>query len=268
MTSHNKARIVGQVERVQHVTDDLQIVWVRTQDSLQNYKPGRFSVMQVKDSHNRAYSIVSLTEGGKLIELFVELIPEAKRTARSLTPKLWQCAAGDLVTVIQQAQGDFILKDEAYHLYNHIMVATVTGIAPFMAMLRDRLVNPNDPNRFFVLFGASYCDELAYHQELLDMAGRYSDRMAYIVTVSQPQKERNASWRHDADNGFEVGRVNVVLEKFLHPDGTTLFGPTVNNKTAILYACGNGGMIESVRQMYASKEMEESRRWIFVDEAF
>jgi ferredoxin-NADP reductase len=46
------------------------------------------------------------------------------------------------------------------------MVATVTGIAPFVSMLRFTLHHGDRRFRFRVLQGASYQDEFAYRAEL------------------------------------------------------------------------------------------------------
>ena len=258
----------AKIEEIREITANLRIFSVRFGETFQNYIPGRFCSMRVGDSHGRPYSIVSLKDQGTLAELFIERIPCDKDTEESLTPKLWRCRKGDMVLIKKKAGGDFVLKHEAFHHYNHIMVATVTGISPIMAILREYLPRADDPNRFFVFVGASYHDELAYHSELLNLSAVFPDRLAYIATVSRPNEPRNAPWVHDPDNGLEVRRVNEVLRTFLRPNGTTVFGPDINQGTAILYACGNGGMIEYVREHYASKEIEGRRRWTFVHEAF
>ena len=50
------------------------------------------------------------------------------------------------------------------------MVATVTGIAPLRSMLRDAMRRGIDAE-FVVLHGASYADELPYHEELVALGG-------------------------------------------------------------------------------------------------
>jgi Oxidoreductase NAD-binding domain. len=50
---------------------------------------------------------------------------------------------------------------------NHVMVGTVTGIAPYVSMLRKHLSDPNlKESNFYVLEGASYLDEFGYDEEL------------------------------------------------------------------------------------------------------
>ena len=83
-----------------------------------------------------------------------------------------------------------------------------------------------------MLHGASYADELAYHDELAELA-REHPRVTYRPTVSRPAESRNAGWTGD------VGRVDAlarVVADGIRPDGTHV------------YACGNSAMVETVRR--------------------
>jgi ferredoxin--NADP+ reductase len=122
---------------------------------------------------------------------------------------------------------------------NHVMVATVTGIAPYVSMIRqfihERESRPESVyrSRFFVLQGASHCDEFVYDEELRGLSALYPELIQFVCSVSRPWAERNAAWTGP------TGRINLLVEEYLHrwrlPKADTL-----------IYLCGNPGMIEDV----------------------
>jgi NAD(P)H-flavin reductase len=74
------------------------------------------------------------------------------------------------------------------------MVATVTGIAPFMSIVRNYLHRELDSHTFYVLQGAGYRDELAYKDEL-EKFSKEHENIIYIPTMSRHNEERNGGWR-------------------------------------------------------------------------
>ena len=50
------------------------------------------------------------------------------------------------------------------------MVATVTGIGPFVSMVRAYLHEGRQGHTFYILHGASYPDDFAYQAELEHLA--------------------------------------------------------------------------------------------------
>ena len=74
----------------------------------------------------RAYSIVSspYEEG---LEFFIELVPQGK-----LTPHLYKLQLGDTMLCRKIAKGRFTLDIKSGRT-EHLLLATVTGIAPFVS---------------------------------------------------------------------------------------------------------------------------------------
>jgi ferredoxin--NADP+ reductase len=118
---------------------------------------------------------------------------------------------------------------------NHVMVATVTGIAPFVSMLRYALAMPGDGARFYVLQGASYVDEFGYDAELAAM----HPSVRFVPTCSRPQEPRNAAWRG------ATGRVNAIVEQHVREWA-------LQPADTCIYVCGNPQMIDDVKTRYAS----------------
>jgi ferredoxin/flavodoxin---NADP+ reductase len=90
------------------------------------FSPGQYCTIGLEGTE-RPYSIVSSPHEPTL-ELFVELVPHG-----TLTPRLWRLRLGDSVSLRPRPKGVFTLQER---FPSHLMVATVTGIAPFVSMLR------------------------------------------------------------------------------------------------------------------------------------
>jgi len=222
-------------------TPDLWIVWIEKPEGF-TFKPGQYCTIG-SDGIERAYSIVSSPHEPAL-ELFVELVPPPDGV---LTPKLHELHAGDKVTIRPRAKGLFTFKPDSV---NHLLVATVTGIVPYINFLRDYLHNEREGHRFYVLQGASYVEEFVYDEEMYRLSSESPEFITYVPTVSRPAEPRNKSW------SGETGRVNLIVDKYvekfaLAPEDT------------VIYACGHPAMIEEVKEKMTPRgfQVEEERYW-------
>lgn len=223
------------------VTHDLWIIWLKLEVPFK-FKPGQYCTIGV-DGIERAYSIVSSPYEDE-IELFVELVPLPEG---NLTPLLYKLGEGSQVTMRPRAKGLFTFKEE---YPNHLMMATVTGVVPYISILRSYVHDARSGHKFYILQGASYAEEFTYDKELQEMAQAHPDFITYVPTVSRPSEERNRSWKG------ETGRVNTLLGKYveqfdLKPEHT------------LIYACGHPGMIEDVKVWGAADgfTVHEERFW-------
>src|SRR5512134_3839858 len=121
-----KGRVISAtIERRVDMTPEHFKIWLRPAEPFP-FEPGQYCTVGVTNVE-RPYSIAS-SPHEPLIELFVELIhpPEGH-----LTPLLHVLKVGDQVTLRPRAKGVFVLHPE---FRNHVMVSTVTGVAPFISM--------------------------------------------------------------------------------------------------------------------------------------
>ena len=215
-------------------------LWLKPLEPLM-FQPGQYCTIG-SGGIERPYSIVS-SPREPLIELFIELVPPP---VGQLTPLLHNLRVGDTVTMRPRPKGVFVLKPE---FKNHVMVATVTGVAPYVSMVRHWLEAPSGHPVFAVLEGASYMDEFGYDDELHALAAKHSN-IKFVATCSRPQDPRNVGWKG------VVGRVNALVEKYVAQWG---FKPA----ETCVYACGNPQMIEDVKARYANTgfHFEEERFW-------
>ncbi len=219
-------------------THDIFVLRLKTNQPY-NFKAGQYCTLGIGNVE-RAYSIVSAPDE-KEIELIIELVENGE-----MTPLIHKLKVGDKMTCRPRAKGLFIL-DEKFK--NHIMVATVTGVAPYISILRYYNTHPKEGHNFYVFYGGSYADELVYHEEFSKMAMKMPN-MKYFPTISRPTEDRNKGW-----NGYK-GRVNVLADQM---------APAWNldTKTTAYYACGHPGMIEDVKEKFKARGyvVKEERFW-------
>ena len=174
----------------------------------------------------RAYSIVSSPHEPEL-EFFVELVPEG-----ALTPLLYRLNVGDTLSIRKAAKGRFLL-DVAAGPADHLFLCTVTGVAPFLSLVRAlarewREGRFNGDRRLFLIQGASRSSEFGYREEIEEFA-RELPWLTYVPTVSR-------HW-DDPDWSGETGRVDDVIRKYADqwcPDPAR----------AMAHLCGHPSMIE------------------------
>lgn len=230
----------AKLTKKEQLTEDLWKMWLKPEEKF-DFKPGQYCTIG-SGGIERAYSIASSPEEDQ-IELFIELVPPPDG---NLTPLLNELNVGDTVTMRLRAKGIFVLKPE---FKNHVMVGTVTGVAPYVSMMRKHLKESESSDKnFIILEGASYLDEFGYDEELM-LLDKSNNNVTFEASVSRPDEERNDSW-----TGYK-GRVNNILLDRLDEWG-------LNPSETIVYACGHPGMIEDV------KEKLENTDYTFLEERF
>jgi ferredoxin--NADP+ reductase len=207
------------------------------------FKAGQYVAFGVDHNEKvleRAFSIVSSPYEPEL-EFFIERVPEG-----ALSPKLYELQVGDQVFMRKKAKGIFNVDLKSGHT-NHYLVSTVTGIAPYISMVRTLALDLKEgrlaqPFRLVILQGVSKSNEFGYDQELYKAAGEYP-WLTYIPTISRP-------WE-DPEWPGERGRVDDLVRKYadnheLKPEDTTV------------YLCGNPGMIVNARDIMRRRGFEHA----------
>jgi len=96
------------------------------------FAPGQYATLGVEEPPKRSerpYSIVSSPYEDEM-EFFFELVPGG-----DLTPQLYKLQRGDELLMRKVAKGRFTLDTNSGRT-NHLLVCTVTGIAPFVSYVR------------------------------------------------------------------------------------------------------------------------------------
>ncbi len=215
-----------------------------------SFVPGQYATLGVETGGRRLerpYSMCSSPYESEL-EFFFELVPGGE-----VTPEIYQLQPGDELSIRKSAKGRFTLDRSRS---KHLLVATVTGVAPFVSFVRTlhrdwREGKLAGQHELFLVQGASRSWEFGYDQELRRIASEVP-WLKYVPTVSRPWEDE--PWRG------ETGRVDDVLRKY-----TDLWGLTAADTMA--YLCGHPGMVEHSREILArigfSKEnWKEEAYWV------
>jgi len=222
------------------------------------FTPGQYATLGVLDRDNkrweRPYSIVSAPYESE-VEFFLELVPGG-----DVTPMLHQLQTGDDLLMRKVPKGRFTLDTQSGRTL-HLLVSTVTGVAPFVSYVRHLYRDWKEgrfsgEHKLFLVNGASRSWEFGYCQELARLAAE-APWLQYVPTISRP-------WEDDAWTG-ETGRVDDILRKYADTWGLT-------GASAIAYLCGHPEMIEHSKGIlkrigFAKELVKEEIYWMPVKEA-
>jgi ferredoxin/flavodoxin---NADP+ reductase len=127
----------------------------------------------------------------------------------------------------------------------HIFISSGTGNAPFVAMMRQLLID-GKPRPVVFLNGVSYASELGYRERVEDWerSGEYPVR--FIPTVSRANDPANAGWTG------RTGRVEAILAPVLDELG-------LSPANSIAYICGNPDMIVTAEETLLGRGYPEDQ---------
>jgi ferredoxin--NADP+ reductase len=179
----------------------------------------------------RAYSIASSSLTREYMEFYIALV-----TSGALTPRLFALDIGDRVWLSAKIAGLFTL-DQVPEDQNVVMIATGTGLAPYMSMLTTHLIC-GSPRRFAVLHGARHSWDLGYRSELTTLQHLCSN-LAYSSIISRPADEP-VPWTGPTGYVQDLWKGGAV-------EAAWGFAPTPENTHVFL--CGSPAMIEDVEAM-------------------
>src|SRR6201987_443414 len=201
------------------------------------FKGGEYSTLggdHYGERIEKAYSIVSSPYEQDWLEFFIELVPQGE-----LTPHLHKLQPGDKLLCRKIAKGRFTL-DLRSGRTNHLLLATVTGLAPFVSYARTLYKDwksGNSPmpgnHKLFCLQAGSRSWEFGYRDEMEKYAAE-APWLRYVTTVSRPWED--PEWRG------ETGRVDDLIRKY-----TDVWGLEPKQTTG--YLCGHPSMVENGREI-------------------
>ena len=179
----------------------------------------------------RAYSIASapeLTRAGKSVfELCVKLVENGPGTQYLDSLKIGETMKG------LAPYGDFVYKPKAGR--HALFIATGTGIAPFRSMVFSKIYADQPPASGTLLFGARVQSDLLYTDELRESLG--ADGLVQALSRPEPGwqgfRGRVTDWLRE-----NAGRISWLETEF--------------------YLCGNGAMIDEVKQILTAHGVEKT----------
>lgn len=251
MSRNSKLELNAVVLQRQELTPQLSILRIATVGwPLPDFIPGQFAVLGLPGSAprsrlansephpagpnkmiRRAYSVASSSMINEYMDFYIGLV-----TSGSLTPRLFALDVGDQLYLSPRIAGIFTL-DQVPENKNVVLIATGTGLAPYMSMLTSELTC-GSPRLYAVLHGAYHSWDLGYRSELLAMQHMCSN-FTYKATIDRPEDEP-VKW---------TGCVGWVqdLWKQGFVDEAWGFHPTPENTD--IFLCGNPGMIDEMVEL-------------------
>lgn len=176
----------------------------------------------------RAYSIASAGFETEVLQFYVAHVPGG-----SLTPRIWSLEPGDRCQVGRRIIGNFTLENARTKTI--VMVGTGTGIAPFLATIRQHAAARPDV-KFVLLQGATKRAELGYLSEFRALS-RALPNFSYLPAISRPHLD--PLWK-----GL-TGRLTIFFQdegKLLTAQTGIVLGP----ESADVYLCGSPGMVRDI----------------------
>lgn len=175
---------------------------------------------------------------------------------------------GESVRCADRASGDFTL-DRTTGFENVVFVATGTGVAPFISMIRELCYSgKREGVRYTLIHGSRKCVELGYHKELAGIVAAGKLDLLYIPTVSRPSA---GDWN---EKSIGKGRAGNVLRRLLHlplkgeavlPDQCLVKERLRNRfepRSTIILACGSHASVGDIKNVAAEKQIRfEKEDW-------
>lgn len=220
------------------ITPDLMILRLQTDGKQPSFTAGQYIVLGLKAVDpetgqermiQRAYSIASPSTTTDHLEFYLSLVPGGQ-----LTPKLFTLEKMDRLYVAPKAVGLFTL-DRIPEGIHALLVATGTGLAPYMSMVRSQLVC-GGARKFVVLHGARHSWDLGYRDQLEELS-RQCTNLIYLPAITRPKED--TAW-----NGL-TGYLQEVLVSGVIEQKT---GLKLTPQHFHVFLCGNPAMIEASRE--------------------
>ena len=187
----------------------------------------------------RAYSIAS-PPGGRQYEFYYVVVPDGP-----LTPRLARLAAGDPVWLSPRPTG-FLVLSEVPDAENLWLLATGTGVAPFLSILRAETAWKRY-QRIVLVEAVRHAEELAYRDAIAQFGRDHPGRFASVVFVSREQPPAGAL----------PGRIPpAILDGKLEAAA----GTALTAASSQVMICGNPDMVKDTVQALAERGMKKHRR--------
>ena len=188
----------------------------------------------------RAYSIAS-TSTADYVEFYITLVHSG-----ALTPRIFNLNIGDEIFMGKKGVGMFTL-DEVSEERNIILIATGTGVAPYMSMLRSDALRRK--GNIMIIHGAANSWDLGYSSELQLLESMF-DNFSYLPTITEPAKEP-AGWNGDTRFIGDIWADGIGEQKWG-------FRPGPENTD--LFLCGNPRMIDGMVEMLEKDSFIEHKK--------
>lgn len=226
---------------VKALTEELAILRIRPDAGVPEFEPGQYGELAFPENVQngklvrRAYSIASPKSVREYLEFFIVRVPDG-----AFTPQLFSRKEGERIWINPKVKGKFTL-DEIPPGKNLVMIATGTGLAPFVSMIRE-YHGKNRWEKLAVIHCVRLASDLGYRDELEALQAA-DPNVSYLPTVTR--EPEGSPW-----TGLR-GRVQPIFT-----DGVFEAFPLQPENTHVLL-CGNPEMINGVVSLLSERGFKE-----------
>ncbi|OGU61057.1 MAG: ferredoxin--NADP(+) reductase [Ignavibacteria bacterium GWF2_33_9] len=233
------ATVVGKII----LTPDLMVLRLRTDEPRNEFKAGQYTTIGLlaKESRSqnssipidtleddflikRPYSIASANTATRDFEFYISQVKSGQ-----LTPRLFNLNQGDRMWIDDKILGIFSLHDTPPQT-NIVMIATGTGLAPYISFLRSHL-SEHPKIKLAIFHGAAYPWDLGYMSELSFIENLFPN-FHYFPTLLKA----DPTWTG----------LTGYIENHLESNLLKSVGIEINPDKTHFFLCGNPKMVESV----------------------
>ncbi|QEY61261.1 ferredoxin--NADP reductase [Metapseudomonas lalkuanensis] len=216
-----------------------------TRDAGYRFRAGQFARLGVTKADGstvwRAYSMVSAPHD-EYLEFFSIVVPGGE-----FTSELSRLAVGDTLMVDKTSFG-FLTLDRFVDGRDLWLLATGTGLAPFLSILQDLEVWQRF-ERIILVYSVRQAAELAYQPLIDDLKNRdylegVADKLLYIPVVTREEVP-----------GALHGRITTLIE---NGELERAAGLELTPEHSRVMLCGNPQMIDDTRAVLKKRDMNLS----------
>lgn len=234
-----------EVTSVHHWTERL-FSFKTTRNPGFRFKNGHFTMIGLEQEGRpllRAYSLASANYEDEL-EFFSIKVPDGP-----LTSKLQAIKVGDELLVNSKSTGTLVQDNllPGKHLY---LIATGTGLAPFLSIIRDPEIYENY-DKVILTHGCRFMEELAYRELITEHLPQHEylgdvvrDKLIYYPTVTREKFTNN-------------GRLTDLLRNDKLTSDIGL--PPIDPERDRFMICGSPSMLKDICALLDERGFSESR---------
>lgn len=222
---------------------------LRIRVAQQAFKAGQFIRLQLPIAATsgkepemvaKSYSLVNAPhEAADVVEVFYNTVPDGR-----LSNALAALQVGDSIEVSQPANGFFVLDEvpDAKHLW---LVATGTGLGPYISILKTDQVWQRF-KKIVLVHGVPLRAELAYADVIRQWQAVHPEQFRFVSCVTQ-----------EANPDGLAGRITTMLAEGMLEKAA---GVAMHKDDSHVMLCGNHAMINDMKALLAERNMDKHLR--------
>jgi ferredoxin--NADP+ reductase len=214
---------------------------LRMKSEFKNFVAGQFIRVALDIDGERVarpYSLVN-KPGDDYLEIYFNIVPEGP-----LSSRLAALEAGDELYITDKANG-FLTIDEVPECLHLWMMATGTGVGPFLSILKTQQVWQRF-EKVVLAYSVRDASELSYQQQIAVIEKQNAEQFLYVPFVTREKLP-----------GVIQQRIPQSIEEGTLEQRT---GFRISENDSHVMMCGNSAMISSVTECLEKRGMRKHRR--------